>query len=114
MLRAVVRGPLTNFFLLDIVLAVTEVRGVLEAATAHVTFVAASALNTIALLHRSEGRANVFEFVVDIEGEFRQADDHAENGDGGYQDQFSRDNETGVVVDQLAAERHVSDLFLMG
>ena len=51
-----------------------------------------------ALVDRAEGRADVFEFLVDVGGEFGKSDHHGEDGDRGDEDQFGRDDETGFVV----------------
>ena len=92
--------------LVDIVLSVAEVCFVAEVAAGFMPLVTATALSTVTLVEAGEGRADVFEFVVDVEGDFGEAHNHAEDGDGGHQNQFSRDDETSVVVDQFAAERH--------
>ena len=52
------------------------------------------------LVDAAEGRADVFEFVVHIEGHFREADDQGEDGDGGDEDQFAGDDEAVFVVDE--------------
>lgn len=63
---------------MDVVLAVAEVGGVAEAAAGEVTLVAAGAAGVVALLNRAEGRADVFEFVVDVERNFAQTDDQTD------------------------------------
>ena len=93
----------------DVVLPIAEVGGVTEAAARSVALVAASAADVEALLHTAEGRANVFEFVVNVQGDFAQPDDQTEDSDRRDQNQLRRNNETGFVVlqstDELEHER---------
>ena len=59
------------------------------------------------LVDRAEGGSDVFEFVVDSVGDFSKTDDDSENRDRGNQNQLSRNNEAGFVVDQLCEDvRH--------
>ena len=83
---------------MDVVLAVAEVGGVAEAAAVVLTLVATRATNAVTLLDRAEGGADVFELIVDVQGDFAQTNHQAENSDRRDQDQFSRDNETSFVV----------------
>ena len=93
---------------MNVVLAVAEVAAVAERAAAALALVAGRTGAAVGLLHGTECGADVFEFVVDVEGDFRKTDDETEDGDGRNQDEFGGDDETGFVAIQLADEvRHV-------
>ena len=64
------------------------------------------------MTHGSEGGSDVFEFVVDVEAQFAQSDDESQDGDRGDEHQFSRDNETSVVVQERVEESHECVLWL--
>ena len=85
---------------LDIAGLVAEVAAVLEAASLFAPAVATRSLDAVSLIHRSERGADVFQFVIDIVGDFGEADDQGQDRDGGDQDQFSGDDETALIVVQ--------------
>src|SRR5579871_1243847 len=65
------------------------------------------------LVDRTECGTDVFQFVVDVQGDFRQTDDQAQHSDGRDQNQLSRNDETSFVVDQGSEERrHGGGTFL--
>ena len=86
---------------------VAEVGLVLVLASLIGAFVTAGALNAEGLVHAAEGGADVFEFIVDVAGDFGESDDESEDGDGGDEDEFSGDDETVfVVVEGLERVNH--------
>lgn len=83
---------------MDIVLAITEVSCITEAAACAVSLVTADTTEVVTLLHRTERRANIFQLVVDVQRHFTQPHDQPQNSDGRDQNQFRRNNETRFVV----------------
>jgi hypothetical protein len=61
-------------------------------------------LDLVALVEIAEGGADVFEFGVDVVGNFRQADDHGEDGDRGDEHQLRRHDKTGFVIHQAGVK----------
>ena len=93
------RRPLTaDRHLPHIILAIAEVGLVAEAAAVENALVAADRLGVVALLDTAKGRADIFEFVVDVQRNLAETDDQTEDRDGRNQHQFRRDNETGFVI----------------
>ena len=87
----------------------------MEAASLAMPLVAAEPLDAVALIDRGEGRTDVFEFVVDVQRDFAQADDQAEDGDRGDEDEFGGDDETSFVTDKGVQEAgHGVGLFSVG
>jgi len=95
---------------MNVVLAGTELGAVLELAAGGAALVSAAAARVIALLDRSEGRPDVFEFVVDVERDFGEADDQSEHDDRRDEHEFGGNNEAIFVVEQCAEARHRGDL----
>ena len=87
---------------LDIVLAVAHISIVAEGTAGRLSLAALEALHAERLIHTADGGADVFEFLVDATGDFGESDNHGEDGDGGDQHEFGRDDEAGFVVDQLS------------
>lgn len=54
----------------------------------------------VGLLQGTEGIGNVVQFRVDGDGNFGKSDDQTNDGDGGNQHHFHRDNKTGFVIPQ--------------
>jgi len=102
---------MADSFLPNVILPVAEVSGVVETAAVGVALVAANATDVVALLNGTEGRSDVFEFVVNVQGNFAQTDDQTEDSDGRNQNQLSRNNETGVVVLQSVDELEHGRIF---
>ncbi len=76
----------------DVTGLIAEVRFVLVVAATNRRLVTARALHRIRLIQAAESRTQVFQFVIDIEADFRQSDDHSQYGDRRNDDQFGRDN----------------------
>lgn len=89
---------------IDIIGAVTEVGVIVVVAAGAPAFVAAGSAEAEGLLNAGERTADVFKFIVDVEAQFAEADDQSKDGDGGDEDQFTRNDKAGFVVEQLSSE----------
>jgi hypothetical protein len=88
----------------DVAVVVAEVLTIAVFRAVGATHVSIESTHLVRLVDVAKGSTDVFEFVVDVEGDFRQADDHGQDSNGGDQDKFSRNNETGFVIQEGVKE----------
>ena len=85
----------------NIELAVAQISMIAEPAAGHRGFVTCSQTSIdIALLHCSERRTDVFEFLINGVRNFAEPNNERQHSDRRDQDQFRRDNKPGLVVVQ--------------
>jgi hypothetical protein len=97
-------------------IVVTRVFAIPEDAARRLPLRTGGSIVLVGLIDAADRGTNIFEFMVDIEGDFRQSNNQSENSNRGDQDQFGRDNKTRFVMAQLSQHRshvQVSDFIQM-
>jgi hypothetical protein len=88
----------------NVAVVVTEVLTITVLRAVGTTHVAIESTDLVGLIDISERCTHIFEFVVDVEGDFGQPDDHGQDSNGRDEDEFGRNDETSFVVDQLVEQ----------
>ena len=98
--------PVEQDALVNVEFAAAEVCTVLEVAHFGFAFVTAEAIDTVWLLYAVESSSDVFEFIIDVQCNFAESDNQSENCDCWDKNKFSRNNETGFVVEECIKSVH--------
>jgi len=87
--------------LLDIELAVAVFGLIPVAAAKDLAAMSGSTVDLITLPHAGEGRTDIFQLIVNIQGDFAQSHDQPQHSNRGDQNQFRRNNKSSFVVQQV-------------
>ena len=88
----------------DVAFAVADIGGVAEFTARHFAFGTGEAAVCVRLIQPGDCGSDVFKFLIDVVRDFGESDNQAEYSDGGHQNQFGRDNETGFVAGEFGED----------